>query len=430
MSTDRDTFKKVLTKTDVGARGADGRKSNQSGVAVPRSQAQILPDLDPDLLNPSVEFIAVDEAGGSLNLRFIYFNGRLHGESTRNEYRITGISGYLRDIGAEIGDVFRLAPRGDGSFRISVTGGGAPTQPLQDSFSDDPAEDDVDPPIVRRSPEMWTVALYLSRFGVRASSDSPAKPPEHLGAGSWRETYEIFYPSLGGGRPITSFRNSLKNARDDFDAHVPESGRTGWRQEDLDRSPQNLGEIASEVFEEFADADEETLWDEIREHASLRTDWKPILLDHEADDHGIEYLDDDPLERALQAVRVRRGQPAFRQALMKLYETHCAISGWGPEAVLEAAHIEPHAAGGHNRPANGLLLRADVHTLFDAGLIVIEPRSQRVLIHVDLMDTHYEELMGSTLRARSDGSEPGYEFLKSRFDNHVSGYRHKFLPLK
>jgi hypothetical protein len=98
--------------------------------------------------------------------------------------------------------------------------------------------------------------------------------------------------------------------------------------------------------------------------------------------------------------------------------------------VLEAAHIEPHADGGHNSPDNGLLLRADIHTLLDAGLLAIKPESLRVLIHVSLMGTAYEKFMGTTLRVRTDSSTPARKYVRSRYETQIGGYRHEFLPMK
>ena len=56
-----------------------------------------------------------------------------------------------------------------------------------------------------------------------------------------------------------------------------------------------------------------------------------------------EAPDDDPGELRRFARKVRRGQAKFRRNLLKLYEGRCAISGWSPETVLQAAHIVDHA---------------------------------------------------------------------------------------
>lgn len=70
-------------------------------------------------------------------------------------------------------------------------------------------------------------------------------------------------------------------------------------------------------------------------------------------------------------VTLRQGQPAFRNALMDAYERRCAITGCMIEVVLEAAHISPYLGEHTNHVTNGLLLRADIHTLFDRGLIKV-----------------------------------------------------------
>jgi hypothetical protein len=124
---------------------------------------------------------------------------------------------------------------------------------------------------------------------------------------------------------------------------------------------------------------------------------------------------DDPEERILHSVRVRRGQPSLRAALLDAYEGRCAISGHGPIDVLEAAHIQPHSVSGHNSLDNALLLRSDIHTLFDAGLLWISPKSLEVRIAPSLRKTPYEMLHGVQLRARKDGSRPSEAFLQQRF---------------
>lgn len=74
---------------------------------------------------------------------------------------------------------------------------------------------------------------------------------------------------------------------------------------------------------------------------------------------------------ALRRVRLRPG--AWRSMLTDFYGRQCAISGERALPVLEAAHIRPVALGGPNRLGNGLLLRSDVHTLFDRGYITVTP---------------------------------------------------------
>ncbi len=71
------------------------------------------------------------------------------------------------------------------------------------------------------------------------------------------------------------------------------------------------------------------------------------------------------------AVRPRLGQGSFRVVVTDAYERRCAITGERVLPVLEAAHVRPYAAGGVHAVENGLLLRSDVHTLFDRGYLTI-----------------------------------------------------------
>jgi hypothetical protein len=77
-------------------------------------------------------------------------------------------------------------------------------------------------------------------------------------------------------------------------------------------------------------------------------------------------------ERQRRAIWVRRGQPAFRSKLLEAYRRRCAVTGCDITELLEAAHIIPYAETMDNAANNGLLLRADIHTLFDEGLLSID----------------------------------------------------------
>lgn len=112
----------------------------------------------------------------------------------------------------------------------------------------------------------------------------------------------------------------------------------------------------------------------------------------------------DYRHRVLRSVVLRRGQPAFRKALIEIYGGSCAISGCAIVDLLEAAHIYPYRDGTTNDLSNGLLLRADLHTLFDLRLISIDPESMRVVTSAALTGTTYEHFSGLALRARASGT--------------------------
>jgi putative restriction endonuclease len=77
---------------------------------------------------------------------------------------------------------------------------------------------------------------------------------------------------------------------------------------------------------------------------------------------GAEYL-----------ARGRLGQGAFRVLVTDAYERRCAVTGEKTLPVLEAAHIKPYALHGPHRVSNGLLLRSDLHKLFDLGYVTVTP---------------------------------------------------------
>ena len=71
--------------------------------------------------------------------------------------------------------------------------------------------------------------------------------------------------------------------------------------------------------------------------------------------------------------RVRVGQSTFRTLITDVYQRRCAISGEKTLPVLEAAHIKPYSESGPHAIRNGLLLRSDLHKLFDNGYLTITP---------------------------------------------------------
>ena len=75
----------------------------------------------------------------------------------------------------------------------------------------------------------------------------------------------------------------------------------------------------------------------------------------------------------------RLGQQSFKAVVLDSYHRRCAISGTHIPPVLQAAHIRPVARGGEHRLDNGLLLRSDVHTLFDRGYLGVDPQ-HRLLV--------------------------------------------------
>ena len=120
----------------------------------------------------------------------------------------------------------------------------------------------------RRTRDMWLAAYFLARCG-RTREGRPPGPPPQLEVRSWSDAYALFFPKLGAGRPLAVFANSLKNARDQFDAHL-DRGRVGWRDPagvSESRAPRPLQSLAREVFDEWQPRTDEQLWAAVKDFA-------------------------------------------------------------------------------------------------------------------------------------------------------------------
>ncbi len=89
---------------------------------------------------------------------------------------------------------------------------------------------------------------------------------------------------------------------------------------------------------------------------------------------------DPPRYGAPTLVAPRLGQGSFRALFTDAYRYRCAISSERTLPVLQAAHIRPYAEGGQHELSNGLLLRSDLHTLFDQHYLTIEPNKKVLLV--------------------------------------------------
>jgi len=103
---------------------------------------------------------------------------------------------------------------------------------------------------------------------------------------------------------------------------------------------------------------------------------------------------EDSRRSVLASIVRRRGQRKFREALLNAYGGACAITGCTLVEILEAAHIYGYKGEHTNVCANGLLLRADIHTLFDLKLIAICSETMKVCISPGLAGTEYADLEG------------------------------------
>lgn len=131
----------------------------------------------------------------------------------------------------------------------------------------------------------------------------------------------------------------------------------------------------------------------------------------------IQEASDDELNKIQSLINKRKNQSLFRKNLMTLYKGTCPVSGMNVNEVLEAAHIVSHSIKGINSNDNGILLRSDLHKLFDKNLLLINPNTLEVSLHSSLKNTEYEKFSGKRIGKRIDDSEISYEYLKSKWES-------------
>src|SRR5262245_48817950 len=127
---------------------------------------------------------------------------------------------------------------------------------------------------------------------------------------------------------------------------------------------------------------------------------REVLTEEIADDKfdfGADLVKDER-DRQLVEIAARQGQDRFRLTLLDAYGETCAVTGYEAAETLEAAHIFPYRGPAAHHVRNGLLLRADIHTLFDRGTISVHEDTYRVLVKPHLMVTRYAGLAECTLR--------------------------------
>lgn len=112
-----------------------------------------------------------------------------------------------------------------------------------------------------------------------------------------------------------------------------------------------------------------SVWAEVQDRLRMADRTKPLILEtgeslqaEEVARYGAEFL-----------TKARLGQGAFRVLVTDAYARRCAITGERTLPALEAAHIKPFSKSGPNQTANGLLLRSDLHKLFDLGYLSVTP---------------------------------------------------------
>lgn len=122
---------------------------------------------------------------------------------------------------------------------------------------------------------------------------------------------------------------------------------------------------------------------------------------------------EDARRRTNRAIVARQGAGAFRSAALSAFGGRCALSGYDVEQGLEAAHVVPYLGEHTNAVSNTLLLRADLHTLFDRELLGIDPETLLVSLAPQLMQSCLSPLNGTQV-SLPGAPEPWKENLRLR----------------
>jgi len=157
--------------------------------------------------------------------------------------------------------------------------------------------------------------------------------------------------------------------------------------------------------------DELVRWELVRGVPAGADDREPPIPDEEDDSPGADDA------RRVATIRVRRGQPKFRADLIAAYGGKCAVTGTRITELLEAAHIVPHVQGVNYRVSNGMLLRADIHTLYDLHLLSVDEKG-RVQLSKQLALSEYRTYHGAPLKVlpSTAAQQPSPIGLKTRHD--------------
>jgi putative restriction endonuclease len=127
-------------------------------------------------------------------------------------------------------------------------------------------------------------------------------------------------------------------------------------------------------------------------------------------------------------VTPRLGQGSFRALVTDAYNYRCAISNERTLPVLQAAHIRPYAEGGTHELSNGLLLRSDLHTLFDQHYLTIDPDKKTLIVSRRIREQFENGRDYYALRDRSLAEPTSVTALPS--DESLAYHHERFMQLE
>jgi len=129
---------------------------------------------------------------------------------------------------------------------------------------------------------------------------------------------------------------------------------------------------------------------------------------------------EEPRNQERRLTNVRNGQSVFKGIVLKAYNNACCVTGETIPELLEAAHIQEYRNFNSNHVQNGLLLRVDIHRLYDNNLIFID---NNFIVRVSSLveNAYYKNFNGKPIMLPKDEHEhpaaEALEFRRSEFRN-------------
>lgn len=149
-------------------------------------------------------------------------------------------------------------------------------------------------------------------------------------------------------------------------------------------------------------------------------------LSNDLDEINFESFDpasaEDARIKLLKQIVLRQGQKKFRESLLKIYNSTCVITDCAIPSVLEAAHITPYLGPETNHVSNGLILRSDIHVLWDLGLIAIEPTEMKVYVSPIIRGSEYDLYSNKIIeRLQNMKHAPSLKALECQWGLYLNG---------
>lgn len=245
--------------------------------------------------------------------------------------------------------------------------------------------------------EQWMIAEGLSESSVKANSDAINGP-----LSVWADLQDFSFGSLSSVIDLDVFNALAKKieAADDFQIR--------------NRRGHDIYGTALNKYREFLIS---------LNSSKLAHGFGPHVPEMSGLEAAMPGRQRDEQDQVLIDIIRRRGQSELRSKLLAAYGARCAITGCGVIELLEVAHITPYNAAAADPVKSALLLRADIHTLWDLGLIALDPATLTVWVHPQVADPGYLNLVGSNpLLPLAEHQKPSIDALKLQWETVHPGH--------